>query len=185
MIKPFIAGLLIGALSAHSVLTAPPKEEPSIPRAPDTETQRHEPLPHYEKVVPPQEPDFEPILEPELLPEPIPEGAVCTTDCPLIEVRGEVEQYFADVPVLAEIARCESEYRHWDVDGSVLKNKQGSSATGVMQIMASVHEKTANVLGYDLEDLHGNMAYARHLYEEQGTTPWNASIYCWSGLARL
>lgn len=123
-----------------------------------------------------------PVPEPLPLPkikEPVPDGAVCVEDCPLIEVEGEVREYFEDEPVMAEIARCESHFQHWEAPGVVLKNKEGSSATGVFQIMASVHAPEANVLGYDLEDLHGNMAYARHLYEQQGTAPWNASRYCW------
>lgn len=123
-----------------------------------------------------------PVPKPLPLPkkkEPVPPGAICVEDCPLIEVEGEVRAYFKDEPILVEIARCESEFRHWEAPGVVLKNNQGSSATGVMQIMASVHEKDANVLGYDLEDLHGNMAYAKWLYEKQGTKPWEASRYCW------
>jgi len=33
---------------------------------------------------------------------------------------------------------------------------------------------------YKATDIHGNMAYARHLYETQGTRPWNASAPCWA-----
>lgn len=167
---------LVTAIAGYILVTPPaqPEPEPPLPMAP---------LPHYERVEPLPELKLEKPLEPKLKEEPLPPGVKCLDDCPLIEK--EVREFYADVPVLAEIARCESHFRHYDENGEVLRNKQGSSATGVMQIMASVHGKEANVLGYDLEDLTGNMAYARHLYETQGTTPWNASIYCWSGLARL
>ena len=32
----------------------------------------------------------------------------------------------------------------------------------------------------DLDSIYGNMAYARDLYERQGTQPWSASAPCWA-----
>lgn len=96
-------------------------------------------------------------------------------------VEERVHTYFADIPVMIAIAKCESEFRQFDKDGKVLKNPN-SSAMGVFQIMASVHEETASKLGFNIYELEGNMAYARHLYEKQGTKPWEAdktSPACW------
>src|SRR5690606_20716583 len=46
-----------------------------------------------------------------------------------------VRDYFAETPILAEIARCESTFRHYDKKtGQVLKGKVDSRDTGVMQI---------------------------------------------------
>ena len=90
-----------------------------------------------------------------------------------------VETYFADTPVLIEIARCESHMRQFDKDGNVLKNKT-SSAIGIMQIMSSIHDDYADKLGIDIFTMQGNLAYAKHLYEQKGTAPWNASKACWS-----
>ncbi|MBM3272395.1 hypothetical protein FJY94_03935 [Candidatus Kaiserbacteria bacterium] len=92
----------------------------------------------------------------------------------------KVRAYFEDIPVMIEVARCESEFRHYHTDGTVRKNMQGSSATGVLQIMASIHRKTAANLGFDIDTPEGNMQYARHLYEKNGTWPWLASKYCWN-----
>ena len=90
-----------------------------------------------------------------------------------------MRSYYRDIPILVEVARCESHFRQYDATGVVLKNNQGSSALGVMQIMASYHEQAAKELGWSIRDLEGNLAYARWLYEREGLRPWEASRYCW------
>jgi hypothetical protein len=91
-----------------------------------------------------------------------------------------VRKYFKDAPVMIDIARCESRFRQLDSTGKVLHNEQGSSAVGVFQIMASIHAGAADKnLGLNIYNLDGNAAYARYLYQTQGTSPWNASKGCW------
>jgi hypothetical protein len=91
-----------------------------------------------------------------------------------------VREYFKDEPVMIDIARCESRFRQYDSNGRVLRNEQGSSATGVFQIMASIHAASADKnLGFNIYNLEGNAAYARYLYDNYGTSPWNASKACW------
>lgn len=91
-----------------------------------------------------------------------------------------VRQYFADIPVMIQVARCESTFRHTLADGSVLRGKVDNRDTGVMQINTYYHGATAEQLGLDLENIYDNMAYARDLYERQGTQPWSASAPCWN-----
>ncbi len=91
-----------------------------------------------------------------------------------------VREYFSDIPVMIQVARCESTFRHNLADGSVLRGKVDSRDTGVMQINSHYHGQAAEKLGLDLENLHDNMEYARGLYERQGTQPWSASAPCWS-----
>ena len=91
-----------------------------------------------------------------------------------------VRSYFSDIPVMIQIARCESTFRHTLSDGTVLRGKVDSADTGVMQINLRYHGDTAEDLGLNLLDLHDNMAYARDLYEKQGTRPWAASAPCWA-----
>lgn len=91
-----------------------------------------------------------------------------------------VRSYFSDIPVMIQIARCESTFRHTLADGSVLRGVVDSADTGVMQINTRYHGEKARELGLDLHDLYDNMAYARDLYLRQGTRPWNASAPCWS-----
>ncbi len=91
-----------------------------------------------------------------------------------------VRDYFADIPVMIEIARCESTFRHTLEDGSILQGKVDPADTGVMQINKRYHEKTATAMNLNLDTIEDNMAYARHLYETQGVRPWNASAPCWN-----
>jgi hypothetical protein len=95
-------------------------------------------------------------------------------------VEEAVKTYFSDIPVMIQIARCESTFRHTLEDGTVLRGKVDSADTGVMQINMRYHGGKARELGLDLTDIHDNMKYARNLYERQGTQPWSASAPCWS-----
>ncbi|HEY0964667.1 MAG TPA: hypothetical protein VGE31_02635 [Candidatus Paceibacterota bacterium] len=91
-----------------------------------------------------------------------------------------VRNYFADIPVLIEVARCESHFRHTLSDGSVLTGRVDSADTGVMQINKRYHAVAAAAMDLNLDNIYDNMAYARHLYETQGIRPWNASASCWN-----
>ena len=92
-----------------------------------------------------------------------------------------VRSYFADIPVMIEVARCESTFRHELEDGSVLVGRVDPADTGVMQINKRYHEASAVAMELDLDTIEDNMAYARHLYERQGVQPWSASMPCWGG----
>ncbi len=91
-----------------------------------------------------------------------------------------VRTYFQDIPVMAEIARCESGFRHTLSDGSTLTGRVDSADTGVMQINKRYHQSAASAMDLNLDTIYDNMAYARHLYERQGLQPWNASAGCWN-----
>lgn len=91
-----------------------------------------------------------------------------------------VREYFRDIPVMIQVARCESTFRHTLSDGSILKGEVDPADTGVMQINKRYHAAKATDLGLDLNNIYDNMAYARYLYENQGTQPWSASSPCWS-----
>ncbi len=96
-----------------------------------------------------------------------------------LDTEAIVRGYFKDIPVMAEVARCESTFRHTLADGTVIRGKVDPADTGVMQINRRYHESTAIELGLDLNDIYDNMAYARYLYEKKGTQPWSASSPCW------
>lgn len=99
-------------------------------------------------------------------------------------VKEYVEIYFADTPVMIDIARCESQFRQFNKKGDILKNPH-SSAIGLFQIMSSLHSDTAADMGMDIRSIEGNLEYARHLYEEEGTKPWNSSKKCWGTSGHL
>ena len=90
-----------------------------------------------------------------------------------------VREYFSDIPVMIEVARCESTFRHTLADGSILQGRVDPADTGVMQINKRYHESTAVAMELNLDDIYDNMAYARYLYESQGVQPWSASMPCW------
>ncbi len=96
-----------------------------------------------------------------------------------VEVEAEVRSYFKDVPVMIEIARCESKFRQFTDAGNVLRGGDSGGMIGVFQFFESIHAPIAEKLGYDLETLDGNLAYARYLYESEGTTPWEPARSCW------
>jgi len=82
---------------------------------------------------------------------------------------------------LAEIARCESQFRQTDKGGNVLRGVVDKSDVGIMQVNEYYHGQKATDLGFDLTTVNGNLAYAKYLYSKEGTTPWNASAKCWEG----
>jgi len=89
------------------------------------------------------------------------------------------KEYFKNSPIVAEIARCESTYRQFNADGSVLRGKVNSADVGVMQINEKYHLKRSIELGIDIYTLEGNLAYGKYLFTKQGSQPWNASKPCW------
>lgn len=115
-----------------------------------------EPAPHEVKAK-----DYQPITDPE-------------------NIEKFVSDYFADIPILAEIAKCESRYRHFNSSGTVLKGSQNSYDRGVMQINIFYHAKILEKLGLDAHDLDDNVRYARYLYEKEGAKPWLSSSACWA-----
>lgn len=90
-----------------------------------------------------------------------------------------VRQYFSDIPIMIQIARCESTFRQLDTDGDIHRGRVNSADVGVMQINEFYHQGKAEKEGLDIHTLPGNVAYARDLYERQGTQPWISSKACW------
>jgi hypothetical protein len=106
-------------------------------------------------------------------------AAQATSVAKYYDVESRVREYFSDIPMMAEVARCESTFRHTHADGRVLRGYVDNRDTGVMQINTFYHLATAEAMGLDVENFYDNLAYARHLYERQGLQPWNASRPCW------
>ncbi len=117
------------------------------------------------------------ITERTALPAPIP-AKEQVIDQPLT-LEEYIRDYFKDTPIMAEIAKCESRFRHLGRNGKVLRGELTADDLGVMQINEFFHEDTAKVLGFDLHTLDGNLAYAKWLYNKEGTAPWYSSSKCW------
>jgi len=97
----------------------------------------------------------------------------------------KVEEYFQDTPVLVEVARCESRFQQFDSNDQVLRGRVNRADVGVMQINEKYHAASAIKHGLDLYTLEGNLAYARYLYETQGTDPWVHSKKCWNSVREV
>ena len=91
-----------------------------------------------------------------------------------------VRSYFKQYPILVEVARCESEFRQYNTDGSVLRGRAVRADVGVMQVNERYHLERSLQKGMDIYTLRGNLAYAKFLYEEQGLKPWMSSSPCWN-----
>jgi len=111
------------------------------------------------------------------------------TTTKIIEVRSfststDMESYlrveYANTPVLVDIARCESQFRQYNKDGSVLRGRAVQEDIGVMQINEYYHGSTARKMGIDIKTVEGNVAFAKYLYTKYGSSPWSASQPCWS-----
>ena len=92
-------------------------------------------------------------------------------------VEDAVRQYFADSPVMIAVAKCESGFTMFSGDKAL--NGGSGGMIGIFQINAEVHARYAKRLGMDIYTLNGNLAYARYLYEREGTQPWYSSSECW------
>ncbi len=92
------------------------------------------------------------------------------------EIEAKVRTAFADTPVMIEIAKCESKFRQFTDAGNVFYGGAGGGMVGIFQFYESIHKTAAAALGYDLATVDGNIAYAKHLYKEQGVTPWQSCV---------
>lgn len=104
---------------------------------------------------------------------------VTATTTQAITLEDYLRVYFADTPALIEIAKCESTFMHYDKKGKLVRGNIDPSDVGVMQINERYHDDQATKLGFDIRTVEGNLAYAKYLYQKQGSTPWNASKPCW------
>ena len=84
--------------------------------------------------------------------------------------------FFKNDPVMISIAECESEFRHYNPDGSVLRGGLSDKMVGLYQIHEDYHRDRALRMGVDIDTLVGNILYAKVLYTFQGVTPWVSCV---------
>jgi hypothetical protein len=117
------------------------------------------------------------------LPQPDQQNVVDEISPKEVEIMMSTEQYvrkyFSDIPIMIQVARCESTFRQLDDNGEVHRGRVDPEDVGVMQINEHYQLATAQKENYNIYTLEGNTAYARDLYEKEGTTPWASSKACW------
>jgi hypothetical protein len=67
---------------------------------------------------------------------------------------------------MVAIISCESGFVHYKPDGSILRGRIDNRDSGLAQINTHYHPNV------NADDLWENLAYARRLYDAEGTTPW-------------
>ncbi len=90
-----------------------------------------------------------------------------------------VREYYKDIPILAEVSKCESRFIQFSKNGNVMRGFENPDDVGLMQINEYYHAETAKKLGYKIHTVEGNLAFAKYLYDKKGTAPWSASSPCW------
>lgn len=90
-----------------------------------------------------------------------------------------IRNYFKDIPIMIQVARCESTFRQLRRDGEVHRGRVNNADVGVMQINEYYHLETAVKKEFNIHTIEGNTAYARDLYMREGTQPWSSSKPCW------
>ncbi|NUM25251.1 MAG: peptidoglycan-binding protein [Candidatus Buchananbacteria bacterium] len=106
--------------------------------------------------------------------ESLPAIAPTPTVWTVAETEKKVREFFADIPSMISIAECESGFRQFNDDGTVLK---GSNLyVGIFQIDEKIHADWAKQLGLDIYTVEGNLGYAKHLYDQSGTRPWAGCV---------
>lgn len=109
---------------------------------------------------------------------------------PNFGVKNRVVEFLTanDAEELIPIIKCESRFRHFEKDGTPLKNRAGSSAIGVAQILSSAHPDPKIIYRYnkrfnmemsiedfDVNTFEGNIGYALVLYKVRGTRDWECA----------
>ena len=84
--------------------------------------------------------------------------------------------------ILEKIAFCESGGNQYHPDGRVIRGRVDPRDIGKYQINLYYHQKTSEDMGLDVFKEQDNETFALHLYNTQGTKPWEASRGCWSRL---
>lgn len=96
-----------------------------------------------------------------------------------VDAEARVRDYFSASPIMIDIARCESKFRQYTDAGNPLYGGVDGRMVGVYQIYSDVHMNDARSRGFDIETLEGNLAYAKLLFDREGTQPWLSSMPCW------
>lgn len=88
-------------------------------------------------------------------------------------IKEEIRKTFPEQPdLMVKVAECESSLI--PTAHNTTLNKNGTTDGGLFQIN-SIHKVDG-----DIFDPATNIQYARKLYDERGTKPWNGSKHCWS-----
>lgn len=95
-------------------------------------------------------------------------------------VKEATQQVFGTSSPMVAVIQCESGYRQYNEDGTVLVSS--TSDIGIGQLNAPTWRSVAKGVGIDITQPVGNLLWTKVLYDSQGLKPWNSSKKCWSKL---
>src|SRR5688572_31241846 len=72
-------------------------------------------------------------------------------------LEARVREAFADAPEMISVSKCESGWRQYAPDGSVLRGGPGGRYVGLFQIDEPLHSAWASSLGFDILAPEGNI----------------------------
>jgi hypothetical protein len=110
--------------------------------------------------------------------EKIPEVPGVKFSSEKIDLAHQIRAVFADAPIMMRVAMCESGIVHRE-NGELKRNKQGSSARGMFQVMMYYHEPEMRRMGLNPNRIDEYLIYVRYLFDKQGLKPWAESKPCW------
>lgn len=87
-------------------------------------------------------------------------------------IEAKVRAAFANAPEMAAVAKCESGFRQFSPDGSVLRGGADGRYVGIFQIDEPLHAAKASAAGNDILTIDGNIGYAVSLFAANGIAPW-------------
>lgn len=88
-------------------------------------------------------------------------------------------EYKVDEKLVRAIIKCESSMYGSAINHNKINGVVWSSDFGLMQINDFYHENTMTKLGFDIHNEFDSLKYGIILLSTQGTSPWNASKFCW------
>lgn len=91
----------------------------------------------------------------------------------------KINLVFADAPYMIYVANCESSGLVHRENGQLIKNKTGTSAEGVFQVLMRLHAPQMRKMGLNPNRTDHYLSYVRHLYDVYGLSPWASSRHCW------
>lgn len=112
------------------------------------------------------------------------EVVATTTNVEIIEEKittpeSLITETFGANSIMHHVARCESGKRQFQANGEVLRGRQNEKDVGIFQINEFYHLENSKKIGIDIYTPEGNVAYAKYLYDRNGTRDWNWSKECW------